>query len=240
MPPKLPVSTNGLNSSTPKSIQTSQESTTPFWVTTQLLRINMKPLESNFGKPWRLPTDGSRPTSFWVQTNCQSLTFHWQPFWDLLSDWSSTKRIEKIFLTWPDGSKKFQTWRNSKLTSESSGFAKRNSFQNSLDLNQYNKKRRKKRSQRIRLQSNKKNQPKRNNNQRRRNNQRNKKRKKLLKRKITCQRRRPTHWMFYQNPHSTLKIGREKSATLKISSVFWKNSGPPSILKDGLSGEFTT
>ncbi len=151
------------------------------------------------------------------------------------------KKIERIFQTWLNGLNKFQTWKNSKLTSVSFGFAKKNSFQSSDKQNQLKrkKKRNKKRNQNNKPHRKRNNNPRKNNNLRKNNNQRNKPNRKVMNKKIGCQRKKLIHSMFYQNLHSILKDGRDKSAILKINSEFWRNFGLALILKDGLFGEFT-
>lgn len=142
---------------------------------------------------------------------------HWPLSSDMLSDLFSTKRAEKIFLTWPDGSSKSLTWSNSKIISESYGFVKSNSFQNLLDLNQpSNQKLLSKRNPR--KLNNKRNQLKRrNNNPKRNNNLKNKNKPKKKSTKTFSLRRRPTHWTSYPSQLSTLKVSKEKSVTLKTS-----------------------
>lgn len=142
---------------------------------------------------------------------------HWPLFSDMLSDLFSTKRAEKIFLTWPDGSSKSLTWSNSKTISESYGFVKSNLFQNSLDLNQLSNQRLLRKRNQRKL-NNKRNQLKRRNNNPKRNNNlknKNKPKKKLMR--IFSQRRRLTHWTSYPSQLSTLKVSKEKSVTLKTS-----------------------
>jgi len=111
---------------------------------------------------------------------------------------------------------KFQTPNNSLIISENYGFVKSNLFQNSLDLNQSNKKLNKK-NQPKRKQL-KRNRPKRNNKLKSnnlKNNSLKSKKKKKPKKKILSQKKNQTHWITYQNPLSTLKPSSEKSATLK-------------------------